>query len=451
MSERSGLVSTVAGRVLGIGSFTTSTALIGASLRLDDAGALLYVQALCTTLALFMVYGEDRFATLIFSSARRETWRGTAKFWLQTRPWQRFGKGALLTVVSAVAFVLIGAPLSELPLWQGLGIVGAISACFGLQRVLSEILRAGGYAFQANLGTGRAGGVVTQSVFSLLLFLNFLAEGRAGLSLGGALVMLLGSVIAGVVHLAIVFVGLGTGDQVAPDEELLSRITHSPGETLLASGAGGLFSQLDMLLAGLVLGPTALGVYGLARRVGVLINTPGYVANLVVTRRIAKASTSQEENSDELARFLPAVAAAATALAFVGSMALVFAPTRLYDLLIPVEQVPGWRYVLAALALGQVINVASGSCGTVLLLSGYQRPMLAAAAAGIAGIVVAALVVSASGSATAFAIGTTAATALYFGLLAVSARRSAGIVTDIFGLGRARSRNVYGFGYATDR
>ena len=433
-NERANLTSTVVGRVLGIGSFALSTLLIGVTLGIDAAGAVLFVQAMCGTLAVLVAYGEERYVTLLFARSDDERWRSTIAFWLGTRPWRRISVGGAATFVIVVLWLQVPTPLADVETWVAVTLAVSISVMLGIQRILAEALRAGGQAVHANLGTGRAGGVVTQCIFVLLLSASLLIEGREMLSLERGLLMLSFASLVGLGHVLIVFAWVGRSLSGSVDRDTLAAIEHSPTQTLLASGSGVLFSQMDMLIAGSILGPTPLGIYGLARRIGVIINTPGYVANLFVVRRIA--GSTGDEQAAELSRFLPVVSAVASAASVVGSVGLVLAPSGFYRLLVPSGEVQQARYVLAALALGQVLNVASGSCGTVLLLFGRQRAMLIAAIGGIACIGITALVVSRSGSAFALALGTTAATAIYFGYLAYVSRTAAGITTDALGVMR---------------
>jgi O-antigen/teichoic acid export membrane protein len=137
---------------------------------------------------------------------------------------------------------------------------------------------------------------------------------------------------------------------------------------LLVSGMRQLLNQTDVLLVGMLLGPTEAGVYFVAARMTHLISFGLVAGNAVASPLIAESHTRGED--DRLQRLVTLSSWGATIAA--GGLAV-----ALFVLRGPVLSLFGGAFVaggavLGILAAGQVVNAVTGPVGQLLNMTGHQ-------------------------------------------------------------------------------
>lgn len=137
---------------------------------------------------------------------------------------------------------------------------------------------------------------------------------------------------------------------------------------LLVSGMRQLLNQTDVLLVGLLLGSTEAGVYFIAARMTQLISFGLVAGNAVAAPLISESHT--EGRLEKLQRLVTLASWGSTLSA--GGLAL-----ALFVLREPVLALFGKAFVaggpvLLILALGQVVNAATGPVGQLLNMTGHQ-------------------------------------------------------------------------------
>jgi O-antigen/teichoic acid export membrane protein len=209
--------------------------------------------------------------------------------------------------------------------------------------------------------------------------------------------------VAGVVELERVFVAgaLGSGTSVAAGGWLLSRFRLSAGipitkasgtmeapsmrrlwrrswPLLGATGLGFLISQGDLFLAGVFAAGDGAARYGSALRLILVIALPLHVLNRTISSTLAEFHTRGHiADLELLLRGTTTMVTAATGpmvlgLILFGEEILASLFGEFYATAMP---------VLVILALGQLVGVAAGPCGTMLMMAGHERLQLAVSAA----------------------------------------------------------------------
>ena len=128
-------------------------------------------------------------------------------------------------------------------------------------------------------------------------------------------------------------------------------------------------SQSDLWIIGIFLPQDDVAVYGATLRLVALVTIPLLIVNSVVPPIIAEMYTKGEKK--ELERILRS----ASTIAIVPAL-IIFVTFALFGKFI-LGTIYGkyyseGAYVLSILSLGQLVNVAVGSCGMVLMMTGYQ-------------------------------------------------------------------------------
>lgn len=141
-----------------------------------------------------------------------------------------------------------------------------------------------------------------------------------------------------------------------------------------------LHAKADIVLFAALVDDHEVGCFGVAARLANLINVALLVANAVLAPRLARAHALGAH--DELRRDAVRAARVATAFALPLGLAMILAASPLLQLF--GDEYAAARESLVPLVIGQVVNVAMGSVGLVLLMTGHERPALVGLAVGVA-------------------------------------------------------------------
>lgn len=134
-----------------------------------------------------------------------------------------------------------------------------------------------------------------------------------------------------------------------------------------------LFSQADVVMLGMLRGSEEVASYGAAARVVALVGLMLGVINLALSPLIAELGAQRRMSELEVMLRRVATLAGLPAIVLLGIFA--WQGGWLLELLFG----PAYRAgapILVILALGQVVNVLTGSCGTVLVMTGNGATML---------------------------------------------------------------------------
>lgn len=150
----------------------------------------------------------------------------------------------------------------------------------------------------------------------------------------------------------------------------LSRVARMTVPLTLVSISSVVMLQGDVWAAGLFQSDTSVALYGAATRLSMLLTVPLFVAVAVLSPGIARfAATDRECDLQTLLRGSATIALAPTAIA--AFVFIVFGRplmTMVYGA--PFADAAD---TLSILSIGQVVNVATGLCGIVLVMAGRER------------------------------------------------------------------------------
>jgi O-antigen/teichoic acid export membrane protein len=130
------------------------------------------------------------------------------------------------------------------------------------------------------------------------------------------------------------------------------------------------FTQADLLILGAFRPQQEVALYGAAARLVALVSVPLSIVNAVVSPMIAELYGQGEKKKLEQA--LRSTTTLAAIPAVVAVLACVFAGRQILGLVYGDFYAEG-ALVLAVLALGQLVNVWSGSCGLLVAMTGHQN------------------------------------------------------------------------------
>jgi len=146
----------------------------------------------------------------------------------------------------------------------------------------------------------------------------------------------------------------------------LRRISTSTWITQVASSG---FRTLDVVIAGLFLPPHQVGLYFAATRVAGLISFVLISTNLILGPEVAKLHHSGSHA--QLTRTLKLASLIVFLPSFVGFLGCVTFPDQILGLF--GKRYAGAHVELIILAIGQMMNAATGCVGVVLMMTGLER------------------------------------------------------------------------------
>jgi len=251
-----------------------------------------------------------------------------------------------------------------------IGLAGVWVIIITFQQLMAEVYR--GF-HDIRLAT-IFGGLVT-SVLSMLLFtVLWFWQGGAGLYQIVLLALLAGlsSVLVSSVFLWHKLESISSVDS-SESEASLRVIMITSWPLLVSNITFLLLSQADLWIVGAFCSPANVATYGAALRMVALITMPLLIVNAVVPPLIAEMFAQKKITELEKALRLVCSLAAFPALVLLGLF--VFNGDFILGLVFG-DYYKGAAVVLAILSVGQLVNVWVGSCGQVLMLTGYQISMM---------------------------------------------------------------------------
>jgi len=242
----------------------------------------------------------------------------------------------------------------------------------GLMLLLADLLRGLGEIPLANLGAGRNGGAIGCALFALLLAVT----GRDMLSSTWALSLNVAALMLSVLVSYFVYRRIRPAGftQVMSVDGGVRRLFVVSSVTLMGTQlAFYVASQIDLWVASGNLSEDEVGIYSAALRLMGVVAMPLFAAQLVVSSRIAglRALGKMKE--------LEALVRRTATLITVGSVFIllpcVVAPDKILTLVFGQQYASG-GFVLAALALAQLVNVVTGLCGVTLTMCSKENLLL---------------------------------------------------------------------------
>lgn len=357
-----------------------------------------------------------------------------------------------ITLACLAACGISGILVAALTLWsavdQDLGSKAILAivitlwvAAEAIRLVWSEALRGLGY-----LGAGTALGNMGRSVLFLLVCISIgvfqvtgLVEAVGLMAVPSCLVAIIAANVLGIRR-----------RQLARESGTRRNLTatyHAPkswaqwlrtGTPLMLSSIASLgISQGDVLLVGLILGPTSAATYGVALRVANTLALPLYASAFMAAPHIAGALTSNlRDQGEAVVRRLTFLQ---TSLSLVALLLLGLFGNDVIGLVAGTGFSDGTPILLILMA-GTLVNAATGPSGDVLAFAGQGRVMgLVGVSVVVAtvpgGLIAGMLTQSMLSVAVVFSLGM----AVQNVLLAIVARRKVGLVVDVFPRNRARA------------
>jgi O-antigen/teichoic acid export membrane protein len=246
----------------------------------------------------------------------------------------------------------------------GMGLLVWLS---GQQKLWANYLRGFGEVRFASLLEGRSGGVLVSAGQGLLVGAVLLFF--AGLGLAGAL----GALAVGyAVPVAVAWRRVArhwrhvrAGGRTFRDVGVVARQHWRFTSTLLG---GYLNSTVEIWIAGLVLTAVESSLFSAAQRLSILLSIPLVSLGVVYSPVVARLAGKDDARLEKLLRTGASVAGLVTAVAWIP---MLLVPGPLLGLVF------GSAFAAAAPALmfltvGNVVNVATGMCGTALSMSRYE-------------------------------------------------------------------------------
>lgn len=167
------------------------------------------------------------------------------------------------------------------------------------------------------------------------------------------------------------------------DATLGSVRTWTKGALVMSTAAGllTLNSQMDILVLGALAGPEAVGVYRVAAQFSAIVSFPLLALNLALAPNIARLYETGAR--DDLQRLVIHAARLALGIAFPIALLLVLAGGAILGVGFGEGYREGYA-PLVILVLGQVLNVAMGSVGLLLNMTGHERDVVIGAGIALA-------------------------------------------------------------------
>jgi O-antigen/teichoic acid export membrane protein len=364
-------------RVLGAIAFAANNAFLARVLGPENFGYFAVAANVAVFAGFIAVAGLNRHMLRAIAAAQTvgtpgallDEWRGAKQVLRFSFP----ATGALV----GCTVLLIGQPFDAEILALAF-LVAVLTMSQGAQSLAADSLRGFGEVRLASLLDGRGGGAAVILVHSISLLPWVLAHRTLPLTAALALNLLAFALVLLPARRVLadrwrsVRRHVVPGDSVSPElsASLLGRSAVALTGTQLVAFLG---MQADVWIAGAVLPAQQVSAYAAAQRLMILVSMPLLAAQFAASPAIAGLMARRRtRNVEHLLRSLATIAGVPTAalLAFV----VAFRHPILTLLFGPAYAVAGLPLVW--LAFGQAVNVATGLCGVVLIMSGHERVVL---------------------------------------------------------------------------
>jgi O-antigen/teichoic acid export membrane protein len=376
--------------------------LLARALGPEGYGQYAFIMALISILALPAGAGFVDFVTR--ETARYEhdeNWHLLRGFRRRSYQWAFI---ASLFLVSAIAIISLDNSLADTRK-AGLLLVGSLMIPFlGLNALLRGFLRGLGYVFYAQLPQLLVLPTFHLLFIGVLLVLDRLTPATA---LGSQIASMMTGLLLGAFLLRHLFPKQLMIVQPAYDNRVWGR-AMTP--FLLLAAVGLLNGQVGVLLLGWMGDDEEVAALQLAQSLAMLVALSLTIVNMLIAPHVTRAF--REGDDAGVQRLSLQSARAALAVSLPVAIPLVFMGDQIIHLVYGEVYVDIAAWPLVILALGQLVNVAFGSVGLFLTMSGHERDTLA-------------------GQITALVVNVIAAFSLipHFGVIGAAMSISIGLVT----------------------
>ena len=275
--------------------------------------------------------------------------------------------GALVTFLMSAYFIRRAEDAWSASLAGAFVAIGA-----GLMFYMADVLRGLGEVRLANLGAGRNGGALATGLFMVLL----LVTGNDLLSSTGALGLNIVALIVSLAASLLVYRRFRPQFPTRSDavDRSVQRLFIISSMTFLGTQlAMYVASQIDLWVGSSNLPEASVGVYAAALRLMGMVSMPLVAAQLMFSAPIARLWA--QRNPAELEVMVRRTVTVIAVPSLVILVPCVLFPGEILSLLYGKRYSTG-GFVLAVLALAQIVNVLTGLCGTVLGMCGKESLLL---------------------------------------------------------------------------
>ncbi|MCA9246796.1 MAG: lipopolysaccharide biosynthesis protein [Planctomycetales bacterium] len=372
----SGGIWAAIGRACGVAALLGIHVVLARILEPTVFGAFILIASVIPTASLAAMAGLNRAVLRLVSEglARGEAARVASGL-------QRTGKlAAVSIVVVAVAVVFGMAAWGErwLPISVGLplaSLIGILVLLVAAQQLLAEALRGFHEMRLSNLLAGQNGGPLANLVFLGMLLAPALLAAPITLE---AILLLNAVALLSVMPAAAWVMRKQIRAQLAGASDIANATQYYAYRDLLDVGLPAmgvqvlafLTSQCDIWIAAGAFSGNDLALFGAARRIILLLGIALLLANRAVVSSIPYLHV--QGRRDELQRMLQGAAALVALPTVAGLLVLLLAPQSVLGLLFG-DFYREASTVLVVLAVGQIVNVWTGTCGLTLSMTGHDR------------------------------------------------------------------------------
>lgn len=253
-----------------------------------------------------------------------------------------------------------------------LGVLVGLLFCLSIQQVIPEGFRGLHDLKYASIFSGVATNLLMLSI--LIVMYLWLTKGVYNLSDVIYVYFVSTLVVLGVSGMALFLRFKGMNNKNLVDGKTVVKNNLEEGATLtLANLLSFIVNQSDIWLVAAMFAIEDAAYYGVASRLVFVISAPVMVANGATRGVIADLWTRQDRN--KLERLLRLVASLTVLVAMIPALLFILWGDEVLGILYgsAYQQAAG---ALAILVVGQLILLAAGPAGTLMILSGYQKQIL---------------------------------------------------------------------------
>lgn len=409
------------GRAAGVVGSLVANALLARALTPHELGVYFLTISIVVVAALLAQLGSSAFVTRFVAESVATERLGRARAAIRAAIVITFAGSLLAGGVFALLVTLVLAEhIFEANAIREIAILGGLLIpVYAFRQLIPEIFRGFHDIRSASvLGEGATSIALAAALAALLLV-------TGSVSVGDVLALAIVSASAVLVLSSAVL--LRKTRDLGPRAKLRVREVASvtwpqfvTGVALTTSGQTGVFAL------GALRDPDDVALYGAAARLAIFLAVPLLIVNAVVAPLVAELYAG--ERRAKLEETLRATATVASTLTLLGFVTLLAAGRPLLGV------VYGDYYraavaVLVILALGQVLNVLSGSCVTTLFMTGHQTTLMTISVVTAVATLAASFLFAHLYGAVGVAAVSAASVACQNGLTMLAARTKAGVWT----------------------